>query len=519
MKPSKRKSFNTKLVRIPQDYHVGILRVAIGSTTIPDKDKLLTLLRARDFHGLLEWAERPSPQMYDSPDSYFRDVQIAALIKKYPFTSKEVPGLDPEATALKKFVDSEEACMETNLKISARNKTWDPNAEFWRLGRDYISRVIGFAPDLSKIYSLCDVTGGASMGIHGDKTNVARKIFAPRWTVTPDALQYVIPALWENSQIRDCILPGAMKCYDPLDFVSRIRERCTFVDHNKISFVPKTAKTHRSIAVEPFLNGFIQKGTDQYMRACLKRHGIDLSDQTRNQELALEGTKGGTNPYVTIDLAAASDSLSIEVVRDMVPPEWYEYLNDIRAPRYIVQGEDNSEEYSKFCSMGNGFCFPLQTLVFASVCHAAMHQCGHGDDFSVYGDDIIIRQDAALLAIEMLLELGFRTNVDKTFITGPFRESCGADWYAGQDVRPVHLKKRLTDVRELFAFHNSCERSPRVSDFFTEVRPVVRSFGGGKFLRPGKEPGDSCYSVPLDVAMSSPYVRWDRTQSQWTWKS
>lgn len=527
MKAQKRKTFNTKVLS-PEKCYSSILRVAIGSTSISDREELLGYVRRHDYAALLKWSERPSPQLYGSANSYFGEVQIAALIKKYPFTPQEVPGLNPEETALTKFFQSEEACKETNLRISNQRTSWDPAAEFKQLARDYISRTIGFAPDMERVYSLCDVTGGASMGINGDKTNVARKICASRWTVTPGALQYAIPALWHNSQIRDCILPGAMKCYDPLDFVSRIRERCTFVDHNNISFVPKTAKTHRSIAVEPFLNGFIQKGTDEYLRACLLRRGIDLSDQSRNQALALEGSLGGTNPYVTIDLAAASDSLSIEVVRDLVPPEWFEYLSDIRAPYFMLPGQKLKvssdcevgvkHEYAKFCSMGNGFCFPLQTLIFASVCHAAMHQCGYDDDFSVYGDDIIIRQGAALLAVEMLQELGFRTNVDKTFITGPFRESCGADWYEGQDVRPVHLKERLADVRELFSFHNSCERSPWVSDFFTEVRPVVRSFGGGKFLRPGKEPGDTCYSVPLDIAMSSPFTRWDIENSQWSWK-
>jgi hypothetical protein len=254
------------------------------------------------------------------------------------------------------------------------------------------------------------------------------------------------------------------------------------------------------------------------MRERLKAFNLDLSDQTKNQRLALQGSLGGFNPYVTIDLSAASDSLSMEVVRELLPPEWFEFLDCLRAPRYMLPMTNQTSRYEKFCSMGNGFCFPLQTLIFASVVYAAsrLNNAPPGD-YSVYGDDIIARQSEALIVVELLRELGFRTNVDKTFITGPFRESCGADWFAGQDVRPVHYDKPLVDVRQLFALHNSTLRSRRCELFFEEFRVVLRSLGGRFFLRPGREPGDSAFSVPLDVAMSSPFVRWDRDLQRWTW--
>ena len=116
--------------------------------------------------------------------------------------------------------------------------------------------------------------------------------------------------------------------------------------------------------MEPLLNGFVQKGTDLEMRRLLRKVGIDLSDQSHNQRLAKRGSEGGFNPYCTIDLSAASDSLSYEVVKSFLPAEWFEYLCDIRAPRFLLAGADHTERYEKFCSMGNGFCFPLQTLLF-----------------------------------------------------------------------------------------------------------------------------------------------------------
>jgi len=503
----------------PLDAYSRLLRSAISSTNHPDKDWLLGTLRARRWADLLEWADRPSPQMYDSDTTYFVDCQLAALVRKYPFTPYQIPKLDPEATALKKFLSAEHRCKWLNRKFSAKRKRFDEYAQAKAYMRSFIEKMIGSSPDLQSIYDRCDFTSGASIQVNGNTTSIARKIFAQRWTVTPSALPYVIPALWSNFQIRSCVLPGAIVCYDREDFGRRVKERIEYVNYNNVSFVPKTAKTHRSIAVEPLLNGFIQKGIDEVLRAHLRRGGFDLSDQSRNQALAREGSLGGFNPFVTIDLSSASDSISTELVRDLLPPDWFELLSCTRVPQYMVPGTSNTVKYEKFCSMGNGFCFPLQTLIFASVCDAAYRLCGaNRGEISVYGDDIIVRQSEALLVIELLKELGFVTNRDKTFVTGPFRESCGADWFGGQDVRPVHFDKPLLDVRECFALHNSTLRSPRCESFFEDFRETLRGIAGGDYLRPGREPGDTAYSVPLDLAMTSPNVRWRRDYQCWQWK-
>jgi len=42
--------------------------------------------------------------------------------------------------------------------------------------------------------------------------------------------------------------------------------------------------------------------------------------------------------------------------------------------------------------------------------------------------------------VKRLLHLtGFRTNIEKSFAIGPFRESCGADFYNGQPCRSVYI--------------------------------------------------------------------------------
>jgi len=527
MRKPKVTSVNIQLEDQPLRIYKDTLEAAISSLSYPDQQTHLGMLRRSDFGSLLEWCDTVEPQKYGSATDYFVECHVQSLIKKYPFSPSECPGLDPEAMAVKKFLASEHRCKRVNQKRRAMRNSMriDPYAQQWEYARDYIRRVLGAIPNTEAIYDLCDYTGGASVGVHGNKTNIARKILSEHWSCTPTALFHAKRALWNNIHTRDCILPGTIKCYDTEQFSEIVKTRAQLISYNMISFVPKTAKTHRSIAVEPLLNGFVQKGVDEYMRRRLKkRTGIDLSNQSVNQAMSKLGSMGGFNPYCTIDLAAASDSLSIEVVKLLLPSEWFEFLCEIRAPRYKLSSSDETIRYEKFCSMGNGFCFPLQTLLYAAICYSASRTFGdRHQDFTVYGDDIIVRQNVALFVIELLRELGFRTNVDKTFIHGPFRESCGSDWWQGQDVRPVHFDKPLTDIREVFALHNSLLRSPIMENISHEMRSVLKSKvpPQWRFLRPGREPGDNAFSVPLDEAMTSPHVKWvtgGREVSQsWQW--
>lgn len=500
----------------------GVLANVLQNSTNQQADKLLGYLRSRNYGALLNWSAIPSPQMYDSASSYYGDAQIAALIKKYPFTEAHVPGIDPRGTAVKKFFSAEHRCRRYNLRARLKRRRFNVHTQIYEYARAYIEKTIGFAPDFTDIYSHCDFTGGASMGVSGNKTNFARKFYADRWTATPSAVPYALSALWQNETTRLSILKeheSGLVCYDREEFRLFISRRVDLVNCNNITFVPKTALTERSIAVEPLLNGYIQKGVDVHLRERLLARGIDLSSQQVNQFLSRTGSLGGYNPYCTIDLAAASDSLAIEVVKDLIPPAWYEFLSDIRAPCFSLDGKQY--RYEKFCSMGNGFCFPLQTLIFASVCHAVgrlVNDCIN-DDFSVYGDDIIVRQNVALVVVEILGDLGFKTNRDKTFITGPFRESCGSDWYDGQDVRPVHYDKPITEIRELFSLHNSMRMSERCENFFSEVTSYLRTLVPKPLLRPGREPGDTAFSVPLDVYMgSTSSIGWNLDYQNWQWE-
>lgn len=159
--------------------------------------------------------------------------------------------------------------------------------------------------------------------------------------------------------------------------------------------------------------------------------------------------------HATIDLTLASDTIAYQLVRALLPPLWFRLLDSCRSPFTLFKGRWVRLE--KFSSMGNGFTFELETLIFAALASAA---CGAriGHDLLVYGDDIICPVDGASMVIRVLELFGFIPNRSKTFVTGSFRESCGGDYFSGVAVRPVFLKKVRTHPCDWIALHNELFR-------------------------------------------------------------
>ncbi len=223
------------------------------------------------------------------------------------------------------------------------------------------------------------------------------------------------------------------------------------VDTAKLIFVEKNAKTHRPICVEPLLNGFMQLGIGAYLKDRLRIHAKqDLGDQVRNQSLAQAASVSGK--LATIDLSSASDTLAFSVVFDLLPEEWVDLLATFRTGHMNYGGREY--ELEKFSSMGNGYTFELESLIFWALSSACTELSGEDRDLvSVYGDDIIVPVKAVDLLMATLTWCGFNLNREKSFWTGKFRESCGADWLDGDAVRPVFKKTRLSP-QWLAVFHN-----------------------------------------------------------------
>jgi hypothetical protein len=86
------------------------------------------------------------------------------------------------------------------------------------------------------------------------------------------------------------------------------------------------------------------------------------------------------------------------------------------------------------------------TIVFMGIERALSRRVTRNDVRSflgqvrVYGDDIIVPADYAASVIRSLEDFGLRVNADKSFWTGRFRESCGKEYFAGDDVSIVRCR-------------------------------------------------------------------------------
>ncbi len=217
------------------------------------------------------------------------------------------------------------------------------------------------------------------------------------------------------------------------------------VSGNVMFTVPKNATIDRVACKEPDLNMFLQKGLGNQIRSCLRRVGIDLNDQTRNQELARLGAVTGS--LMTLDLSSASDSVTYELVKAAMPSDWFFYLNAFRSERTDIDGVEHVNEM--FSSMGNGFTFELESLLFFAIARTTAYFTGVRGKISVYGDDIIAPVGMGQDLISTLAFCGFTTNPDKSFMDGPFRESCGKHWHGDLDVTPFYLRRPFQSVSDL----------------------------------------------------------------------
>lgn len=220
----------------------------------------------------------------------------------------------------------------------------------------------------------------------------------------------------------------------------------------KLISVPKNSTSRRTITVEPCCNQFIQQGFNTLIRNHIPKCGIlqrciDLNDQTKNQHLALEGSL--RRNFATIDLSSASDLLTVELVKLVFGkrPLLLEGLLNCRST--TVFDSKRTEEVVKYAGMGNATTFPVQSIVFAVIAIAALidgtrptyrNARRAARRVRVYGDDIIVPTRHAHNVVSWITEAGLQVNLKKSFLDGPFKESCGVDAYAGYDVTPMYCR-------------------------------------------------------------------------------
>jgi len=272
------------------------------------------------------------------------------------------------------------------------------------------------------------------------------------------------------------------------------------VPGNSIIAVPKNFKTDRTIAKEPCMNIYVQKGIGRVIRNRLNRIGVDLNDQTRNQRAALQGSIDGT--LATVDLSMASDTLSYEVVSWLLPNDWWFALEQCRSPVGVLPS-GTQVKYQKFSSMGNGYTFELESLIFWAISQQVCRPNINETDSSVcvYGDDLVVPTERYDQLVERLSQAGFTPNMKKSFSSGPYRESCGKHYFSGADVTPFYVRKPVLELDRLFLIHNNVYRwgertGVDVSGLCEQLRRLAPSNWRDPRLPDGY--GDGAFVAPVD---------------------
>lgn len=374
----------------------------------------------------------------------------ASLLKKFEIAGNRIAN---DAARLK-FLAVNERCKGWALDVS-KLQTWDE--ELIGCFRNAVDNflhpegqpLVGSYGDLLQNGA---VGPGASLGSVGG--DFYTKLFSSKLSVTSSYLHELYRAY--------------VYLYPEWGIAENIRESfygpATVVQGNTLSFVPKNTDISRTICTEPVLNMFYQLGLGAVLNARLKgRFGIDLDrQQFKNRELARLGSL--YDRFVTIDLESASDSISMPMLREFLPSWFYDLLVELRSP--VTKDAGVVRELHMISTMGNGYTFSLQTMLFACVVEAAFRMAGvkiryprgveHGN-FGVNGDDIICPTEVSRYVLRLLDLLGFTVNYSKSFFEGPFRESCGGDYYNGRNIRGVYVK-RLDSKHDFFVAINQLNR-------------------------------------------------------------
>jgi hypothetical protein len=237
----------------------------------------------------------------------------------------------------------------------------------------------------------------------------------------------------------------------------------------RVTFVPKTVDKCRTIAMEPTSMMYMQQAILAALVDSFRvntRYGrvddfFNIRSQEQNRLLAYKGSLDGS--LATLDLSDASDRVSNQLVRALLDkyPVVLNALDATRSRKADVLGK--TIRLSKYASMGSALCFPIESMVFLAIaitaCLKGKQRQGHSHlpisnaeirqligSVSVYGDDIVVPVSAACTTVSLLERFAFKVNDRKSFWTGRFRESCGADWYSGVDISVSRLRQPIPTV-------------------------------------------------------------------------
>jgi len=396
-------------------------------------------------------------------------------------------GIDTEEVALVSAVKAENACRVTNWVL--RQNASSELAAILHRAAQVVARIL---PAVPAEFGDVGWSKGRTTSAFGEMKTPAHK-YAARPDTTVSALTRATKLVRASPHWGSAVLDAD----GPVSVLSRGLNK---VRGSTLTAVPKNAKTDRIIRYEPHLNIRLQLQVGSFLKGVLLSHGINLRDQSVNRRRARLGSRFGH--LATIDLSSASDMIAYELIWKLLPIDWACLLDDLRSHDSLWP-DGTWRRTEMFSSMGNGFTFELESLLFYALASAVT------TNVSVYGDDIIVpteSYDAVRTALELC---GFVINSRKSFGSGTvFRESCGGDYFDGLDCTPPFIRAIPKSFNDVVKIHNMlrrwCSRTGFIGraeeDLFAKWRTAFPMPLGPSTSSSGEELSDGHYHVNFDSA-------------------
>lgn len=516
--------------------------------TKKEYDKLDGSLRRNDLSVfkesfLQEYLQKFKTGEIDISTELFRDYyQFTSLFSKLPEKGNDQLC---KIAGYKKLLKGEKQCAETNRRIKANGFPLD---SIFGEVQELISKILGPLP-VDFLNKQLKFGPGSTVNDNNRSFQETSEFFKlSDRLIVPEKAKTCLAAFLSY---QEGWIDGLKNHYHLNDTIgSRLDlEKEIFKRHlkvvpndfpNKIGFVLKDVEEHRSIGVE--INGLVilQMVLGSHIRDALLKYGLNLNTQGKNRHLVRFAK---TFKKATIDMLNASNTVAYELVKKCIPPDWFRYFDMFRTSHGVCpELDENHGEYEMFSSMGNGFTFELESLIFfaMAICRVRADQpkCtfkGALRQIAVYGDDVIIPADSAVRFKADLELFGFHTNEKKSYLTGKFFESCGHDFYDSTDVRPFFLKRLLYTTRDLYFLCNSLMYKiiKTESDFLLPVYTVVMKeilkfphlLGPLHFnvtshseWEDSTDDLEACLRVPLIYAQKHGGIKFDTNQCVWEYK-
>lgn len=217
----------------------------------------------------------------------------------------------------------------------------------------------------------------------------------------------------------------------------------------ELKLVPKDARGPRVISAEPMENQWAQQGIRSYMYAAVDRSPltsglVNFTDQSVNRRMAYAASV--TRNWATLDLKEASDRVTCDLVERLFrgcPELLQDFVNTRSEATKLPDGQ--VLPLVKFAPMGSALCFPVLAMSIWSIVVARFISLGFSPYQAsrlvfVFGDDVIVPSELASDAISALEQYLLLVNRDKSFVSSRFAESCGGDFFDGNDVSPKRLR-------------------------------------------------------------------------------